>query len=403
MTRRRLLSVLSLLVFGATMLCAQRAAVVVREIGTEEPGSLASLLLRRLNAELDSRGYALYDAVDRTIGATDPADVRVSQLELGEVPPDLDLVVAAFYKTEDDAVVIQFVLVDAVVDIVVGGVLSRQRLGLTIPTAVNAAIGDLVPALERWEADRDLLRRGPPEDKVERIFVFGPQEDVRVRFAELEVGRIEGGRLLVPFSPFPVGSVIPVTLEKPGYHPQTVDVSLTDRRVETEIPALTAAATFGLSVLWTSGYATGAGLGLRYYPSPDLFYLLGEHYRFSNSAGGAREVWIADSRIALGLYFTGPQGLVRPYAELGGGFILTDLEALSGRLTDDPLYSDIFVGVSAGVELSLGRFKPFARADVDYALGITANNLLGNRWLSPPVTSLPFPIPMITLGVQHTW
>jgi hypothetical protein len=384
-------------------LFAQRASVVVRELDADQPGALASLLRRRLESELSDRSYELFDLGEQSIGGVDATEFRIGQLDLGEIPSDLDLVVAAFYRTEDDAVVVQFVLIDAVVDIVVGGVLSRQRLGLTIATAVDSAIEDLVPGLERWERDQDLLRRGPPADKVERIFVFGEQEDVRVRFAELEVGTIQGGQLLVPFSPYPIGSVIPLTLQKAGYHSQTVEVALEARRVETEIPRLTAASSIGLSVLWTSSYVAGAGLGVRYYVEPDLFYVLGEHYRVFGGGDGPRDVWSADSRIAIGLYMAPPQSLLRPYGEFGGGFIQTDLEAQDSRLRDDPLYLDFYTGVAVGLELSLGRLKPFVRAEVDYALGVTVNNLLGNRWLSPPVTALQFPVPMITLGVQRTW
>jgi hypothetical protein len=289
------------------------------------------------------------------------------------------------------------------VDIVVGGVLSRQRAGLTISTSVDEAIGDLRPALDRWESDRDVLRRGPPPDKVERIFVTGPQEDVRVRFAELEIGEVRGGRIFVPYSPFPVGTTVPMILSKTGYHTRVQQVVLDEPEVETRLPSLYPASRLGLMALWTTSYVRGAGVGIRLYAEPDVFYVLAEHYRFMNPSAGGRATWVTDNRLGLGLYVGPPAALVRGFAELGGGVILTDLEPRATGLVDDELYRDVFAGVSVGAELNLGRWKPFIRADVDYALGFTQNNLLGNRWLSPPVTSLPVPVPMISLGVQHTW
>ena len=384
------------------------AAVITRDIGEGEvQETLAALLARRLRSELERRGYELSPPGPESSGRGEANDPRVTMTVLAGVPDDVDLLVAAFYRLEGEAIVVQFVLIDPVVDIVVGGVLSRRRAGLTISTSVDEAIGDLRPALDRWESDRDLLRRGAPPDKVERIFVSGRQEDVRVRFAELEVGEVRGGRIFVPYSPFPVGTTVPMILSKPGYHERTQDVFLDGPRVEAELPMLYPAATIGLSALWTSSHVRGAGVGLRYYPAADLFYVLGEHYRFVGPplAPGAvgRAVRTADSRLAAGLYFAAPEAFVRPFGELGGGVIVTDLEASGGLLDDDALYRDVYVGVSIGAEINLGRWKPFARADIDYALGLTGNNLLGNRWYSPPLTALLIPVPMTTIGVQHTW
>lgn len=378
--------------------------MAVRDL-TDSPGrpAVAELLERRLRAELVVRGYTLADPGEDATGRGNAAEPRVTTIELTEVEQGTDLLVAAFYRSEGESIVIQFVLIDPVVDIVVGGVLSRQRAGLTISTSVDEAIGDLRPALDRWESDRDVLRRGPPPDKVERIFVTGPQEDVRVRFAELEIGEVRGGRIFVPYSPFPVGTTVPMVLSKTGYHTRVQQVVLDEPEVETRLPRLYPASRLGLMVLWTSSYVRGGGLGIRLYAEPDVFYVLAEHYRFMNPAAGGRATWVTDNRLGLGLYVGPPAAPLRGFAELGGGVILTDLEPPATGLVDDELYRDVFAGVSVGAELNLGRWKPFLRADVDYALGFTRNNLLGNRWLSPPVTSLPVPVPMISVGVQHTW
>jgi hypothetical protein len=380
-------------------------AIVARDLssgaGQESVGSLLAL---RLGVELESRGYQLADMGDEAIAAGDTADPRVSTLDLDNLPEEADLLVVAFYRVDGSSIVIQFVLVDPVVDIVVGGVLTRQRAGFNTSAAIVSAIGDLQPALERWENDRSLLRTGPPPDTVERLIVTGSQEDVRVRFAELEVGRIRGGRIVVPYSPFPVGATVPMTLSRPGYHDREVTVVLDAPFVETPLPRLFPASSVGLSLLWTSSYVRGAGVGLRFYPAADLFYLLGEYYHFANPASGGRAIRVGDARLAGGLYVLAPESVLRFFAELGGGMILTDVDADSGgRLSDEPIYRDLFVGISVGIEANLGRWKPFLRADVDYALGVTRYNLLGNRWVSAPLTSLPFPVPMATIGVQHTW
>lgn len=397
-----LVSAVLLLVSGAAW--GQRAAVLTRDLTEGEfQVSLAALLRRRLEAELVRYGYEIVDAGALASGVASPDEPRTTTIGVDGLPDNLDLLVATFFRLDGDAIIVQFVLIDPLADIVVGGALSRRRAGLTISTSVEEVIADLRPSLDRWEADRNLLRRGPPPDKVERIIVTGRQEDVSVRFAELEVGEVRAGRIFVPYSPFPVGTSIPMTLSKPGYHDRVQDVYLDAAQVETELPLLYPAAQIGLSVLWTTSYVQGAGVGLRYYTAPDLFYILGEHYRFRNPSPEGRSVRISDSRLAAGLYVSAPESFLRPFAELGGGVIITDLEETATRLDDDELYRDIFAGISIGLELNLGRWKPYVRADVDYALGFSRNNLLGNRWLSPPLTARSIPVPMLTLGVQHTW
>ncbi|HKJ85055.1 MAG TPA: hypothetical protein VKA06_03210, partial [Spirochaetia bacterium] len=141
--------------------------MITRDIGEGEvQETLAALLARRLRSELETRGYELSPAGADTSGRGDPDDPRLTMSLLAGVPDDVDVLVAAFYRLEGEAIIVQFVLIDPVVDIVVGGVLSRRRAGLTISASVDEAIDDLRPALDRWETDRDLLRRGAPPDKV---------------------------------------------------------------------------------------------------------------------------------------------------------------------------------------------------------------------------------------------
>ncbi|TVQ26753.1 MAG: hypothetical protein EA382_04895 [Spirochaetaceae bacterium] len=384
-------------------LYGQTVAVVSRDLTDEPQPTVSALLVRRLTAELVARGYQLVDLGPAAHDRGDASEPRVSSVAVGEIPDGLDVIVAAFYRLDGDAVVVQFVLTDPVAGIVVGGVLSRQRAGLTISTSVDAAIDDLRPSLDRWERDRETLRRGMPADRVERIFVYGPQDGVRVRFAALEIGTVRAGRIFVPYSPFPVGSTVPITLSKHGYHERTVDVVLDGRRIETTLPSLTPAGTVGLSLFVTSSFLPGAGVGLRLYPAPDRFYVGFEHYRSIQPQPDVRAVRFYRSRLTLGLSPLSPDLRIRPFAEAGGGVIVTDLAPIDRRLTDDELYSDVYVGVSVGVEAGFGRWKPFVRADVDYSLGFTRSNLLGRRWISPPVTSLPVPVPLATLGVVRTW
>lgn len=401
----RRVTVLVLLALVAVVeLSAQSVAVVARDLGQDDANlTVASLLVRRLEAELADRGLSVVDAGSAAILRGDPSDPRVTRVALDAIEESLDLVVSAHYRVDADSIVVQFLLVDPSVDIVVGGTLSRQRTGLTISASIDAAIEEFMPAVIRWQNDSDLLRRGPPPDKVDRIVVTGPQEDVRVRFAEVEIGSVSGGRVFVPYSPFPVGITVPVTLSKPGYHERVVSITLDSPVVEAALPPLAPASSMGLGLLWSSTAVRGAGVSLRLYPAPDRFYVAGEYTRFRLPEAGALAVGRSDLRFAAGLIFGPPEFFVRPVVEIGGGVLVSDVAEAAPLLDESPVYRDVYTGVAFGAELGLGRVRPFVRGEIEYALGFSRFNLLGNRWLSPPVTSLPVPVPTLTIGVHRTW
>ena len=53
---------------------------------------------------------------------------------------------------------------------------------------------------------------------VEQILITGKQEAVQVFFAGRKMGDIAEGDLLVPYTPFQVGTSVTVELRKEGYH-----------------------------------------------------------------------------------------------------------------------------------------------------------------------------------------
>ena len=387
------------------------AGVVVRDLSvTEGDTVVGSLLKGRIESRLGDRGFSIVqidpEAVDGTV-RTDASEPRVSRAIGVEASDDTELVVAAFYRIEEDAIVIQFALLDPLVGVVLGGVLTRVRTGLTISTSIDEAIDELEPVLDRYEDDS--YRLDPPAGKVERVVVAGPQEGVRVKFANIEVGSVRSGQLIVPYSPFPVGTAVPVTLSKPGYHEVEIEVLLESVRNTAEVPALYPASRFGMGFEYTIGYGIGFGAGLRFYVVADQTFIGLDHYQSMERSllTTSRTTRHYDFGLNVGQYLVLPHdSIVRLGVAGGAGFVVTDLDsavvtAPESYLSDDALYTDIYVSGEPFVEVNLGAFKINARIKLHYALGI-GNNLLGNRWIAlPSVAGLS--IPSVSVGVLRTW
>jgi hypothetical protein len=389
----------------------QSAGVVVRNLSVQEGDSgVGSLLKSRLESRLGDRGFTIVeidpDAVDGAV-RIDAFEPRVSRAIGVDASGDAELVVAAFYRIEDDSIVIQFALLDPLVDVVLGGVLTRVRTGLTISTSIDEAIDELEPALDRYEDDS--YRQDPPAGKVERVVVSGPQEGVSVQFANIEVGSVRSGQLIVPYSPFPVGTSVPVTLSKPGYHDIEFEVLLDSVRNTTQLPELHPASRFGFGLEYTLGYGLGFGAAIRTYIVADQTFVGLDHYQSIEepSLPGSRTTRHFDFALNLGQYLVFPYRSAVRFGVAGGvGLVVTDLDSAAetapeSYLSDDALYTDFYVAGEPFVELNLGAFKVNVRMKLHYALGI-GNNLLGARWIALPSVA-GIPIPAISLGVLRTW
>lgn len=387
------------------------AGVVVRDLSVQEGDTVVgSLLKSRLESRLADRGFAVVQIDPEAVGGVvriDAFEPRVSRAIGVTAAGDAELVVAAFYRIEDDSIVIQFALLDPLVDVVLGGVLTRVRTGLTISSSIDEAIDELEPALDRYEDDS--YRQDPPANKVERVVVTGPQEGVSVKFADIEVGSVRSGQLIVPYSPFPINTSVPVTLSKPGYHSIEFEVLLDSVRNTTQLPTLYPASRFALGFEFTLGYGMGFGASLRFYTEADQTYIGLDHYQ------SVERLFPSDSRITrhydfgvnVGQYLLLPYNSLMRFGVAGGvGFVVTDLDsaletAPGSYLSDDELYADFYLAGEPFVELNLGAFKIVSRLKLHYALGI-GNNLLGAKWIAPPSIA-GIPIPALSLGVARTW
>lgn len=371
------------------------AGVVTIPIGSEGDEVIEDILGAELAAALEDfqiEGAILAAAAPADPLTSPPNERRVTRL-LSGLESEADVIAAAFYLLEESQLFVQFSLYDPASDVVLGGVLTRSRRGLTLFTSVDEAVDAFIPVVERY-VEGDYLFE-PPPGLVERVTIFGPQERSRVRLIDQQVGSVLGGQLLVPYTQFEVGTVAPVLVEKAGYHSFEDTVELTETRVELELPRLVPETRFDAYVYASYGFLPGFGLGGRMHITPDTFFVGLGHYRaFEPVADGQPAVRNFDTNIFAGRYILFPPGsLIRLSLSAGLGLIVTDVAGLNERD-----YTDFYLLLGdPSLEIHLGRLSFFLQPEVHYALGI-AYNLLGRIWIRGPAN-----IPPISLGARYSW
>ncbi|NBC29223.1 MAG: hypothetical protein GVY29_04435 [Spirochaetes bacterium] len=322
-----------------------------------------------------------------------PSEQRVTRVLAGLDFRDASVVAAAFYLLQGDVLVIQFVLYDPVVETVLGGVLTRARSGLTLFTAVEEAVAEFEPSIERYVAGG--YQYEPPPGIVQRITIHGPQEGAEIYLIGEQVGRISGGELVVPYTQFEVGTTLPVEVRKEGYHDFSRAFPLEEPEIDLQAPRLFPKTRFDAHVRWSFGLTTGFGVGTRVHINPDQLYAGIEHHRTVQTATPQdATVRHVDYNLRVGRYIVFPySSFLRVSVATGLGFVLTDVEG--ERLRE---YVDTYVIVGdPTVELSVGRVRFFGRLDLRYALGV-GYNLLGRAWIRTP-----YGLPPISAGVGYAW
>jgi hypothetical protein len=373
-----------------------RSAAVVEAALGQRDELLEDILGNELEAMLAGKGIKVKRRIGLPAGAEGgkpPEEQRISRLLAGVDSGGADVVVAAFYLAQDDELTFQFALYDPAVKVVLGGTLARARRGLASFSSVLDAVGAFEPAVERYV--EGAYRVEAPSGLVERILVSGPQEGSRVVIVDRDFGLVSGGRLVIPYTQYPIGTTVPVSVTKQGYHAYSRNYTLDAAQAKIAAPPLRRETRVDAGLRWSLGQAAGLGFGARFHIQPDTLFLGIEAYRYIEPASLSRRlVRHYDLGASIGRYVIFPySSFLRIHLSIGAGLVVTDVEGIPGRE-----YVDYYVALGdPTAEIRLGPVSIFARADLHYALG-AGYNLLGRQWIRTP-----YGLPPITLGARLSW
>jgi hypothetical protein len=202
-------------------------------------------------------------------------------------------------------------------------------------------------------------------------------------------GRIEGGRLELPYYPFVQGASLTLVAAAPGHHRMSARLELgADRPPAVELAE--PRPRFDLLVGTGSGRLMGLGGGIRVYPGSEWLFVFFEDrvYAGYDSVKGSSALWHSELWQGLGLFlFFPPSSRFRLGCSLGCGVLLSalsDTEAADRHFADFALlpaeaFAEYRLNEAFGLWLSM-RFA--------YSVG-TSNGLLERGWIGggPPSLS----------------
>ena len=410
MSRSRFLTALILLVLQAACIRAQGpenarlAACLFPPLdltGTEESAPFGPIIGTALRTNLESLDLVILTEEDCK-GILEREGQTVQALSQGPVAVSVAheagarLAVSGLYLLQEDQLVMSVKIYDSDTGRIVAGTFSANRVGVTLNNRINETIAQLTPQLEQF------LR--PAEDKPRDISPFvlevilrSADEGMEVSLAGVEAGgRIQDGRLTLPFIPYPVGTKLLIRKTKPGYHPAEETLTLGKPRTEAALRPLLRQTRYTLNVTWTTGQFLGLGVGMRYYLKPDYRFLGAENYFYlqRNPNPGSISVLHNDLGFFFGQYlFFGHNSPFRCGLATGLGWIVSTVP------TADPAwFTDMYLNLfSPWVEWNHKRWLAYLRVDARYALDL-GRNLLGGNWFEVKGYGPP-----VTLGAAYKW
>jgi hypothetical protein len=369
--------------------------------GTEQSAPFGPIIDTSLRTNLQSLGLAIL-AEESWRRILERDGYPIQSLSKGPVAVSVAreagarVAVSGLYLLQEEQLVMNIKIYDSETGRIVAGTFSASRVGVTLNNRINEAIDQLTPQLE--------LFLQPAQEKPQDISPFvlevtllSPDEGMEVSIAGVEAGgRIQDGRLTLPFIPYPVGTKLLIRKTKAGYHEAEETVALTQPRMEAALRPLVPQTRYTLNATWTTGQLLGLGIGMRYYLKPDYRFLGVENYSYlqRNPNPGSVSVPHNDLGVSFGQYlFFRHDSPIRFGLATGLGLIVSTLSS-----PDPAWYTDFYLTlVSPWVEWNYRSWLVYLRADARYVLDV-GPNLIGGDWFSIDRLGPP-----LTLGVARKW
>jgi hypothetical protein len=362
---------------------------------TTENNQYQDILTEQLNVELKGAGYRVLPSEawgpireKRGYGNEDLLSGEQAMTVAEEAKAQVALV--SYYRVENRNVVLEIKCYDVQARAFAAGVLRTGRLSLSMYNLIARAVQDLLPQIRLIGQPFELPAQA------ERITLLSPNEGAQILLAGTQpVGAIEGGSLVLPPIPFPLGSAITVEKRLAGYHPSRESLLIREPVQAFRLRPLRRQARWATELNWTYGQVLGFGLAQRYYLKPDITFVSAEHYFYlQHNFQGGLPVFHHDLRALFGAYlFTGPDSVLRLALSTGAGLIVSYFS-----IPGQGIFTDFYLNlINISLELNFPRFLVYVRPEGRFALGI-GPNLLGQGWLS--IAGGPSPI---TLGVAWKW
>ncbi len=346
----------------------------------------APVITESVRIGLGSAGFVVKDAAVKP----DFAELWAETARL-----EARLLVYGTCSTAGGRLVIQLSAYDTHTKQLVTGSIATGNIDLSLYNVINGVASDLAAKVRTWVA-ANLAKEYAGETKLLRTLTLkSPDDGASVYLPGGDyLGTVRNGKLVTEKLQVPVGSTVTLEVRKTGYLTQNSTVRVSAPNDEASLERMWPRTHFVAGLLWTTGFAEGGGLNMRFYLVPDWVYVSYAAYVSAQPpavAGGGTLVH-ADNSMTVGTYLLqGPRKFVRLSMSYGMGAISTFLPGGTGSL------SDFYVSfVNPTVDFTFRRLFAYVRINLRFVLDTNG------AFLSPGVMGTPN-FPPITAGVGFKW
>jgi hypothetical protein len=276
---------------------------------------------------------------------------------------------------------------------------TKDIVGLAVYNRMNVAVSMFVG--KEGEGKKitatGMGESGGAKTYVKEIILYSKDEGCEVFIKDKEkLGVIKDGKLILPYMPLTVGSVIVIAKKKVGYYDSSEELSLTREKNEFSLAPLEKIYGSGLVFTWTTSQFVGLGVGYIGNLNERFIYWGAENYFFLqvNDTADMNPVIHDDLRgyLLFKFRFSDRFPFTISYS-FGLGIIFSLLP-----IEDSPLYTDFYFNpANIHLEYAVADYVIFLRIEYKVALG------MGRNLLESGQISFAKGLPLFTLGVITRW
>lgn len=271
--------------------------------------------------------------------------------------------------------------------------------GVTSTPVLDQFVDNLVQRLKSYLAANQVPPNAVPPLEGPLVFTTA-QNGVQVFWRDHEsIGTTADGQLTAPYFPFPNNGNVTLLLTAPGYEDREITIQFQPEVLTYPLPLLQKPLLREWVGWWGTGRLLGAGVDYREFLVPGWsFWTAGGYLWFQARPGTAGSGFLPHLDLGAGIgtfLFFPPSDDLRFWVM--ARFDLNNAIPVSAHGVHYYLDASL-APIDFGLQWRLSGLTLIGECRMPYALGITPNNLLGQRWML--VNGI---VPQFTLGMVLPW
>lgn len=363
----------------------------------DEKNIFSSIIKDNIIFELKLAGFKIIDDSDwRNAQKKEGIDSEkliegVSAIKLGNIV-NADVAISGFYSINESRILLGIKCYDINSRRLAVSVLNSGRAGLSATSLIDSTVKQIIPKisteLEKYSVKGDTIEKEiivfkdiTSKEMMElgektSVTLKSEDEDAYIFLADKYIGRISNGSLIIESKAW---SQMYIEIVKPDFHEAREIFELKEDDLQINLKPLAKKTQMGFELQYTLYQTLGAGLGFRYYLSPDWFFIHANNYFYAQVSmlKGSNMLFHNDLNIYIGQYVLfAPDSIFRFGFSTGLGTVASIF-----LNTDIPISTSFYMDIiGSWIEMNFSNFIIYYKFTGRYYHDIFNNSLVENGW-----------------------